>query len=66
MEVPQGNSPSSYLKQTKMSFFLLLLLLYKIGEYEGRTGGWYQWEEGGRREMAWDGEYGANTVYTCM
>jgi hypothetical protein len=28
-------------------------------------GSWYQWEEGGGGEMM-EGEYGANTVYTCM
>jgi hypothetical protein len=52
MEVPQGNSLCSYLKQPKMSVFFLLLFLYKIKEQEdgnGPTwGGWFQWE-GGRR-----------------
>jgi hypothetical protein len=52
-----------------MSFFFFF---YKTGEQEGRTGlvwdggGWYQCEEGGGRERAWEGEYGANTVYTWM
>jgi hypothetical protein len=27
---------------------------------------WYQWEGGGGGEMLKEGEYGANTVYTCM
>jgi hypothetical protein len=44
LEMLQGNSLSSYLKQTKMSF----LFFYKIREQEGRTGPtlgcWYQWE----------------------
>jgi hypothetical protein len=45
MEMSQGNSLHSYLKQTKMSFFFFF---YKIREQEGGTGpvwrGWYQWE----------------------
>jgi hypothetical protein len=28
--------------------------------------GWYQWEWGGSGERVWEGEYGANTVYTSM
>jgi hypothetical protein len=47
MEVPQGNSQGSYLKQTKMSFLFLL----EISEQEGGTGpacvGCYQLDEGG-------------------
>jgi hypothetical protein len=27
---------------------------------------WYQWEGRGGGERVKDGEYGANTVYTCM
>jgi hypothetical protein len=43
IEMSQGNSLCSYLKQTKLSFFSF----YKIGEQESRTysvwgGGWYQ------------------------
>jgi hypothetical protein len=34
MEMPQGNSLCSYLKQTKMTFFFC----YKTGEQEDRTG----------------------------
>jgi hypothetical protein len=48
MEMPLGKSLCSYLKQTKISYFLLLFFLYIIGELEGRTHpaweGWYQWE----------------------
>jgi hypothetical protein len=52
----------SYLTQTKISFF-------KNGEQEDKTSpawvlasvGW-----GGCRERVWEGEYGDNTVYTCM
>jgi hypothetical protein len=29
-------------------------------------GGWCQWEGRGGRERVWEGEYGANTVYSCM
>jgi hypothetical protein len=67
MEVPQRNSPRSYLKQAKMSFFFFL---HKIREQEDRTGpaqgGWYQWERGGGGKRVWEREYSANTVYTCM
>jgi hypothetical protein len=35
MEVPQGNSQGSYLKQAKMSFFSFF---FKIGEQEGGKG----------------------------
>jgi hypothetical protein len=41
---------------------------YKIGEQEGRTGP--VWEVGasgrGNGGRAWEGEYGANIMYTCM
>jgi hypothetical protein len=48
MEVPQGKSLRSHLKQAKMSFFF-----YKIREQASRTGptwaggDWYLWEERG-------------------
>jgi hypothetical protein len=61
----QGNSLCSYLKQSRMSFFL-----FKIRDQEGRTGlvcgHWYQWEAGEYWERAWEGGYSANTVHTCM
>jgi hypothetical protein len=62
----QGNSLYSYLKQTKMSFFLL---------QNWRTGGWNSpvgqgglvpVGGGGYGERVWEGEYAINTVYTCM
>jgi hypothetical protein len=66
MEMSQGNSLCSYLKQTKMPFFFF----YKIREWEGRkgpaSGSWYQWEGGGGDERVWESEHGANTVYTCI
>jgi hypothetical protein len=49
MEMLQGNSLYSYLKQTKCHFFF-----YKMGPQESRTGpaweDWYKWEveEGGK------------------
>jgi hypothetical protein len=66
METSQGNSLYSYLKQTKMSFFLFF---YKIKEQEGRTGtvwGLVPVVGGRYGERVWEGEYSANTVYTCV
>jgi hypothetical protein len=64
----QGNFLCSHLKQPKIS--LLSSFLYRIRKQEGRTGpawgGWYQWEEEEGREMVKEGEYGANTMKTCM
>jgi hypothetical protein len=68
MELPQGNSLCSYLRHQKYEFFLPFL--YKIREQGGRTGpawgDWYQWAVGRDGEMVKEGEYGANTVYTCI
>jgi hypothetical protein len=65
MKMSQGNSLCSYLKQKCWVFFF-----YKIEEQEGRTspvwGGSYQWEVGRSGEKVKEGEYVANTVYTCM
>jgi hypothetical protein len=67
MEMPQGSSPCSYLKQ-KCNY--LLIFLYKIREQEGKTGpawgDWYQFEGGRGGEMVKVDEYSANTLYTCM
>jgi hypothetical protein len=67
MEVTQGNSLCSYLKQAKMSF--LFSLFYKIREQEGETGS--AWGRtviavggGGSGERVKEDKYGANTVYT--
>jgi hypothetical protein len=53
MDISQGNSLFSYLKQTKMSIFFI----YKTGEQEDGVGpawqDWYQWEQGRNRERAW-------------
>jgi hypothetical protein len=54
MEMSQGNSLCSYLKQTKMSFF-------KSREQEGESGpvwGLAPVGEGGHREKGEGGEYG--------
>jgi hypothetical protein len=64
MEVPQGNSLCSYLKQAKMSFFSFIKLENR--RMEQVLPDWYQWEEGGGWERVWEGEYSANTAYTCM
>jgi hypothetical protein len=48
MEMLQGNSLYSYLKQTKFSFF------FRNIEQEGKTGpqrGLYQWEGGDKRKV---------------
>jgi hypothetical protein len=55
----------SYLKQTKLSFVFPFTSENRRAEYVLPVGGWYlQKEEGWER--AWEGEYSANTVYTCM
>jgi hypothetical protein len=69
LEISQGNSPCSYFKQTKISFFFLLQnqrtrglsRFCLVGErglvlVGGRRGG----------ERVWEGGCSANTVYTCM
>jgi hypothetical protein len=30
------------------------------------SGSWHQWEGGGYRERVEEGEYGRNTMYSCM
>jgi hypothetical protein len=62
MEMSQGNSLCSYLKQ-KCHFF-------KQNQTTGRRAGpaweggsWYQWERGGGGESVWDGEYSASTTH---
>jgi hypothetical protein len=66
MEVPQGDSLCSYLKQAQMSFFFFC----KVEKQDGKTGPswgvWYQWEVGGGEKRAWEDAYSANTMYTCM
>jgi hypothetical protein len=44
MEMSQGNSLYSYLKQTNMSFFFLLQNCRTVGQNGSCLGGWYQWE----------------------
>jgi hypothetical protein len=70
MELSQGNSLCSYLKQIKNVIFFF----YKIREKEGRKGPVWVGageelvpvrEGGGGGESVWEGEYSANTVYTC-
>jgi hypothetical protein len=31
-----------------------------------QSGGWYQWEWGEYREGVKEGDYGRNTMYSCM
>jgi hypothetical protein len=44
------------------------IFFHKTKEQEGRTGPDWGVPVGGGRmwEKAWEGEYGANIVYTCM
>jgi hypothetical protein len=62
----------SHMWSTDLGKNVIFFFFYKIGEQECRTGpvlgggGWYQCEGGGGGERAWEGEYGANIVYTCM
>jgi hypothetical protein len=49
MEIAQGKSLCSYLKQAKMSFFSLFF--YKIGEQDLPGVDWYQWKRGEGEEM---------------
>jgi hypothetical protein len=63
MEVSQGNSLCSYLKQAKMSF--LFPFLYKLGEQEGKTSpAWGEVDTSGRGMRWGKDEYGTNTVHT--
>jgi hypothetical protein len=61
----KDNSCIAILNKQEYHFFF-----YKTGEQESGSctvwGGWYQWEGRGYGERVWEGEYGANTVYTCM
>jgi predicted ATP-grasp superfamily ATP-dependent carboligase len=64
MEMSQENSLSSYLKQTKMPFFSFTKSEKRAEQILSRAlvpvGG------GGGVERVKEGEYDANTVYTCM
>jgi hypothetical protein len=63
MELPQRNSQCGYLKQTKLSFFSSFLIQnWRSGIWKGPE---CKWEGGGGREMVWEGECGANAMYTC-
>jgi hypothetical protein len=36
------------------------------GRADSVRGDWYQWEREGGGERVWEGEYSANTMYTCI
>jgi hypothetical protein len=67
VEMSQEKSLCRYLKQTKLSF-------YFVFTQNRRTGGWNRSclgalvavGRGGCGERVKEGEYGANTVHTCM
>jgi hypothetical protein len=50
MEVPQGNSLCSYLKQPNISFFFFFFWKNRKVEQVLLAGAWYQWEWGGGGE----------------
>jgi hypothetical protein len=66
----QGKSWYSYLKQTKCHFFSYTKPENRRVEQVRSWRGWHQWEEeeevGKGWERVWKGEYGANTMYSCM
>jgi hypothetical protein len=64
MEMSQGNTLYSYLKQTKMPFFIQKQRTGK--QNRSCLGGGYQWEGGGYKERGSEGEYGANNLYTYV
>jgi hypothetical protein len=66
MEMSQGNSLHNYLKQTKMSFFFHLQNQRTGGHNRSCLGGLVPVGGVRSREREWEGEYSANTVYTCM
>jgi hypothetical protein len=63
MEMSQGSSQYSYVKQTKMSFFSFIKLENRRAEQVLPLG---QVGNSGRGEDTEEGEYGANTLYTCL
>jgi hypothetical protein len=67
MEMSQGNSLCSYLKQTKMKFFFSFTKSENRRVEQVLPGGIGATGRGaGGGERVWDGEYSANTVYTCI
>jgi hypothetical protein len=63
MEMSQGNSLQSYLKQIKIPFFS------KNGEQEGKTApvwGLAPVGRGGYKERVKEAEYSGNITYSCM
>jgi hypothetical protein len=68
MEMSQGNSLYSYINKEKCYFSFFFIYKYERtgGQNRSCLGGWYQWEGEGCRERVCEGEYVANTVYTCM
>jgi hypothetical protein len=65
MEMSQGSSMYSLLKQTKLPFFFFI---YEIREQKGEIGpawlGWYQCQGRVGEKREWKGEYSANIGYT--
>jgi hypothetical protein len=60
MEMSQGNTLYSYLKQKNV------ILFYEYGQQKSRTDSVWGIGTSGRGRILGKGEYGANIVYTCM
>jgi hypothetical protein len=65
MEMSQGKSLCSHLKQAKKTLFCFTKSENKKAE-RVLPGALVPVGWGGGRERVWEGEYSANTVYTCM
>jgi hypothetical protein len=65
MEVLQGNSLCSYFKQAKLSVFSFTKSENRSAE-QVLPGDLVPVGVGADGERVWEGEYSANTVYTCM
>jgi hypothetical protein len=68
MKMSQGNSLCTYLKQAKTSSFFPLQNHRTGGQNRSCLGeeGLAPMGGGGARERVQEGEYGANTAYSCM
>jgi hypothetical protein len=66
MEMSQGNSLYNYLKQQQQKSLFFLLKNWKTGERTGPVWEVVPVKEVGCGQRVQEGEYGTNTMYTCM